>query len=313
MSDLLPVTPGAGPEARALLSRLAAVSGRAVLIGQHNQPAHGSAWTGRMTALTGRAPAVWGMEFGFSGPGTKDAVDRRDANLALAVEQHRRGAVIVCTWHAVCPLDDEPVPFEGGILRDDVTDAQFEEILTPGRPLHERWCAQVDVAAGLLRRLAEADVPVLWRPYHEMNGAWFWWGGHPQRFTALWRALFERLVEVHELRNLLWVWNPNGPYGSAGPMAPFHPGDDVVDLLAVDSYGGHYEQETCHELLRLAGGRPVGLGEVGAFPTDEQWSAQPAWAWAMAWPDQVTAENTEERPRAVYASPRAVTLPAPGV
>lgn len=302
------VATGATPEARSLLSLLNRLSGQAMLSGQHNQPAHGSDWTARITELTGAAPAVWGMDLGFSASGTLDAVDRREANLAEAISWHQRGAVIACTWHAVCPPDDEPVAFEGGVLRDDFTREQYEEVLTEGTRLHERWAAQVDVAAELLGRLRAAGVPVLWRPYHEMNGPWFWWGGRPELARALWRQLFDRLDSHHGLGNLVWVWNPNAPYGSAAPFEPFYPGDDVVDALAVDTYGGHYEPETYAALLALAGTRPVGLGEVGALPPDDVLESQPRWAWFMGWPNQVTDENTQERVRAVWAMPRVLTL-----
>jgi mannan endo-1,4-beta-mannosidase len=305
---LPPVTAGASAECRALVDLLHRLSGRALLSGQHNQPAHGSGWSERIAGLVGTAPAVWGMEIGFSAPGTIDAVDRREANLAEAVSWHERGAVIACTWHAVCPVDDEPVAFEGGILRDDFTADQYDEVLTRGSGLHSRWCAQVDVAADVLRTLQDAGVPVLWRPYHEMNGPWFWWGGQPDRARALWRQLFDRLTVHHGLRNLVWVWNPNAPYGSAAPFEQFYPGHDVVDALAVDTYGGHYEAQTCSALLGLAGGRPIGLGEVGALPPDEVMEAQSRWAWFMGWPGKVTAENTEERIREVYENPRVLDL-----
>ncbi|MFL6119074.1 glycosyl hydrolase [Actinophytocola sp.] len=305
-----PVTPDASTATRELLDLLYRVSGRRLLSGQHNQPAHGSGWTEKITALTGRTPVVWGLELGFSPPGTLDAVDRRDANLAEAIAWHRRGAVIAVTWHAVCPVDDEPVAFEGGVLRDDFTAEQYE-VLTPGSRLHQRWAAQVDVAAGLLRRLADAGVPVLWRPYHEMNGPWFWWGGQPERLTRLWRLLFDRLTVHHRLTNLVWVWNPNSAYGGTPPVSPFYPGGDVVDVLATDTYGGHYEPEHYEVLLRLADGRPIGLGECGALPPDETLTAQPRWCWFMAWPTQVTAENTVERIREFYAHPRVVTLESP--
>jgi len=303
-----PVTPGASPQTGALLELLYRVSGRGLLSGQHNQPAHGSQWTEKLVALTGRTPVVWGLELGFSAPGTLDAVDRRPANLAEAIAWHRRGAIIAVTWHAVCPVDDEPVAFQPGIIRDDFTAAQYELMLTPGSQLHERWAAQVDVAAGLLRRLADAGVPVLWRPYHEMNGPWFWWGGQSERFNRLWRQLFERLTGHHGLSNLVWVWNPNSAYGGAAPVPPFYPGGDVVDVLATDTYGGHYEQEHYDVLHQLGEGRPVGIGECGALPGDDVLSNQPRWAWFMAWPTQVTQENTAERIRALYANPHVHTL-----
>lgn len=278
-----------------------------MLAGQHNQPAHGSAWTDWATETAGTVPALWGQDVGFSAPGTLDGVDRRGATVEEAVTWHRRGAVVCLTWHAVCPLDDEPVEFEGGVLRT-VDEGVLEEVVTRGSALHDRWAAQVDVAARVLLELQDAGVPVLWRPYHEMNGPWFWWGGRPGPLRALWRQLFDRLVHHHGLRNLVWVWNPSSAYGSALPFAPFYPGHDVVDALAVDTYGGHWEEEHHEELLRLADGRPVGLGEVGELPSAEVLAAQPRWCWFMAWPDVVAEATTEEQVRRLYQHERVLDL-----
>ncbi|GAA3877718.1 glycosyl hydrolase [Streptomyces sedi] len=302
-----PVTPDATPAARRLLDRLHRATGETTLSGQHNQPRHGSAWTERLTGITDHVPAVWGGEIGFSAPGTLDAVDRREANAEQAIAWHRRGAVITYTWHSVCPTDDEPVEFQGGIIRD-LAPADFDSVLEPGTALHARWCAQVDTAAAVLRQLADADVPVLWRPYHEMNGPWFWWGAQPTRLVALWRQLFDRLVHHHGLRNLLWVWSPNAAYGEAAPFAPYYPGHDVVDVLAMDTYKNHYEPEHHANLLTLAEGRPLGLGEVGDLPTPEVLAEQPHWTWFLAWPDVVTDSNTDAAIRALYHHPRITNL-----
>lgn len=302
-----PVTPDPLPAAVDLLSLLTDTGGHAVLSGQHNQPSHGSAWTERITTLTGSEPAVWGGEIGFSPIGTLDGVDRRPATIAAAVRAHERGAVVVITWHAVCPLDDEPVEFEGGILRP-FDPADFDAVLDPSSALNARWAAQVDVAARFLLALQEAGVPVLWRPYHEMNGPWFWWGGQPARLRALWRQLFERLVGHHGLRNLLWLWNPNGPYHEAAPVEAFHPGDELVDALALDVYGSRYDQRFHDDLVLLARGRPIGLGEVGGPPTPAVLDAQPLWAWYMAWPDLVLSENPDGL-TATTADPRVLDLP----
>ncbi|RMI43403.1 glycosyl hydrolase [Streptomyces triticirhizae] len=303
-----PVTPDATPGARGLLDLLHRVSGEATLSGQHNQPVHRSEWTERITAITDRVPAVWGQDIGFSAPGTLDGVDHREPNVAEAIAWHRRGAVITYTWHAVCPADDEPVAFEGGLIRE-FAPAEFDAVLEPGTDLHARWCAQVDVAAHVLRRLSDADVPVLWRPYHEMNGPWFWWGAQPERLVALWRQLFDRLVHHHGLRNLVWVWSPNAAYDSATPFAPYYPGHDVVDALAMDTYGGHYEPEHYENLLALAEGRPLGLGEIGDLPSAEVLAQQPRWAWFMAWPNIITDRNSDEAIRALYHHPRISNLP----
>lgn len=86
-----------------------------------------------------------------------------------------------------------------------------------------------------LGKLQVAGVPVLWRPLHEAEGGWFWWGRAGSGvFVQLWRMLYARLVEHHGLRNLVWV------YTSAGDCCTSHawyPGDHVVDVIATDAYG----------------------------------------------------------------------------
>lgn len=305
----VPVTPDATDGSRDLLGLLYDLTGRAVLSGQHNQPVHGSSWTDRITDLTGRTPALWGGEIGFSAPGTLDGVDHRDRTIAEAVSWHRAGAVVAITWHAVSPVDDEPVQFDGGVIRD-VDATSWDEILTPGSALNTRWAAQVDVAADFLLRLQRDDVPVLWRPYHEMNGSWFWWGGDPQRFTALWQMLFDRLVRVRGLRNLIWVWNPNAAYEGTPPIEPFYPGHDTVDALAVDIYGSRFDRTHYDELLALADGRPIGLGEVGGLPSPAVLDDQPGWSWYMGWPELVVTESDPALTARLAAADRVLDLTA---
>lgn len=302
-----PVTPDPTPEAVELLGLLYRLSGSAVLSGQHNQPDQASSWTDRITALTGHVPALWGGEIGFSAPGTLDGIDFRDRTVAEAIAWHGRGAVVTMTWHAVCPVDDEPVEFEGGVLRD-VDPAVLDAVLDPASDLHARWQTQVDVAADMLERLQDAGVPVLWRPYHEMNGAWFWWGGEPARFRRLWRLLFDHLVHRRSLRNLVWVWNPNAAYGDTPPVEPCHPGHDVVDALAVDVYGNRYGREHHDSLRRLAQGRPFGLGEVGGVPTTRILDEQPGWCWYMGWPNLVVQESPAGALAGLAADPRVLDL-----
>ncbi|MDX2284295.1 MAG: glycosyl hydrolase [Bacteroidia bacterium] len=307
---LRPAHPHASPEARRLLALLYLISGNQFLSGQHNPPAWGSRWSEAAAALGGHYPALWGQDLGFSAPGTHDGIDFRQANLDEAIRQHRRGAVICFTWHAVCPLDEEPVAFEGGIQRQ-IPDAQWRALLTPGTRLHRRWLAQTDAAARCLRVLKRHRVPVLWRPYHEMNGAWFWWGGRPgpADFVRLWRNLYHRFIHVHRLDHLVWVWNPNGPYHSAAPHEAYFPGHRYADVLALDIYHSQFDPAHYEGLLRLAAGKPVALGEVGALPSPEVLAAQPRWAWLMAWGDLIREANTPEQVRAVYALPQALHLP----
>ncbi len=210
-----PVNPNATPEARALLAYLNSISGKATIAGQHNYPNVGARWTDMAYDLTAKYPGLFGGDFGFSGGEDKDSALARPAMIAEAERQYNNGAVVTLTWHEVRPTDNEPVTFHDSI-QGHLTDAEWHELLTPGSPLNLRWQAQVDVVASYLKQLRDAHVPVLFRPYHEMNGNWFWWGGRPGKdgSAALYRQIYDRFVNVHHLDNLLWLWNVNAPNGS---------------------------------------------------------------------------------------------------
>lgn len=164
-----PVNAKASPEARSLLKFFYEIDGNYTLTGQHNTPSQINYWSQRAYDLTGKYPAVFGQDLGFSGGADKDSVLARAALLEEIKVQHQRGAVITLTWHAVCPTDDEPVTFRESVQRK-LSDFEWEELITPGTRLYERWRVQADEIAGFLRQLREANIPVLWRPYHEVHG-----------------------------------------------------------------------------------------------------------------------------------------------
>lgn len=286
---LQPVTPDPSPEAVQLLAYLHEISGKRTLTGQHCAPLLGSTRLAAMQKITGHYPVVFGQDFGFSAAGTWDGINFRQRVVDEAVRRHAEGFLITLMWHAVCPTDEEPVDFEVSIKRK-LADREWRDLLTPGSGIHERWKSQVDVIAWFLKQLREAGVPVLWRPYHEMNGDWFWWGkkdGDPG-YAALYRMLFERLTEFHKLNNLLWVFDANEVQEREGPYASFYPGDDVVDILAADVYMGGFDERNYEQLLALAGRKPIALGEVGSMPSREILRAQPRWAWFMHWGDPMS-------------------------
>ena len=299
-----PANPNATAEARELLAFLYEITGRATLTGQHNTPAQLSEYSDQAGEIAGKYPALWGQDFGFT-QDDMDGIIYRQAVMDEARRQHAAGSVITLMWHAVRPTEDEPVTFRESIC-GKITDGEWRDLLTPGTAIHRRWEAQVDVIAGFLAQLREARVPVLWRPYHEMNGDWFWWGKRagPDGYAALWRQLYQRLVGVHRLDNLLWVWNANAPAPHLLPYPACYPGGDVVDVLATDIYRNDYQPDHYADLVALADGRPVALGEVGPVPTPALLDEQSRWAWFMVWTNFLTRENTPEAVRALYDSPR---------
>ena len=306
-----PVNPHATPEARALLAYLDSISGKATITGQHNYPNDGSRWTDMAYDLTGKYPGLFGEDFGFSAGDDKDSVLSRPAMIEEVERQYRNGAVIALTWHEVRPTDDEPVTFRDSV-QGHLTDYEWKELLTPGSPLNNRWCAQVDVIAGYLRQLRDAHVPVLFRAYHEMNGNWFWWGGRPGKdgSAALYRMIYDRFVNVHHLDNLVWVWNVNAPNPGWPPIADYYPGPQFTDVVTMDIYG-EFKQDYYQSMIDLAAGKPIALAEVGGMPSLEVLDRQPRWTYFMTWSEFIHSGNTLDQAIALYHSPRALNRDDP--
>ncbi len=315
-----PVIRDASPEARALLHFLYGLSGRHTLTGQHNFPGRPSFSTDLAIRETGTTPALYGTDWGFAAAGDKDSAYERHDLVRELVRRWHGGSIITLCWHAAPPTEDEPVTFAGSV-QSRLTGAEFDALLTPGTALHKHWCVQVDVIAEYLKQLRDARVPVLWRPFHEINGDWFWWNGYRGGDTGgtrqLYRLLFDRLVHFHGLNNLLWVWNPDRPSRADRQFVDYFPGLDMVDVLALDCYGA-YEQSYYDDPNALSGGKVLGIGATSQPPALEVYQKQPKWAFYMKW----TVDTPEDggRPsgngawsdlRALVSDPRMLGLQDP--
>lgn len=321
-APLKPVTPGVMPETVALLETLQAISGRYTLTGQHNYPATAGRNSEFARKYIGKMPAVWTSDFGFAAEGDTDSYLARPIVVAEAIRQHRRGALVSICWHAVPPTADEPVTFRPRPGADPaklqsvqgrLTDEQFKDVLTPGTALHTKWLAQVDAVAVFLRQLQDAHVPVLWRPYHEMNGDWFWWGARTEgayTTAALYRQIFDRLVNHHQLKNLVWEWSVDRMSKPNMEHEKYFPGIEFVDVLALDVYGNDFAQSYYDSLVKLSQGKPLALAEVGNPPAPAVLAQQPLWTYYATWAGMVR-NTTRKQYAEVMKDPRVLNLDDP--
>lgn len=295
--------PNLSPEARNVLEYLRQISGNQTLSGQHDWI--NSNWFAyRVSEITGKYPALWGTDYGLICCGLPN--NARQIATDNAKSQWEQNGLVTLSWHACRPTEDENCDW-GGSVQTPLGDAEWNELLTPGTNLNNRWRAQVDDVAVYLKQLRDARVPVLWRPYHEMNGGWFWWGGNqsgtPERFKALWGMMRERLINVHGLNNLIWVWSP----GAVDNAAAFYPGDQMVDVLGYDIYWGDFQNRWYDDLLSTGRGKPIAMGEVGDLPTPSVLQNQPKWTWFLTWANLLEESNTTDEIRQLYSDPRVVT------
>lgn len=143
-------------------------------------------------------------------------------------------------------------------------------------------------AAAYLKLLRDADIPVLWCPFHEAAGGWFWWGKDAASFKSLWIAMFN-YFKTEGLDNLIWVWT------TEGNDSDWYPGDQYVDIVGRDIY--NKETADCvSEYTSIAenyGNKIVSLSECGTVGLiSEQWASGARWSWFMPWYDGTNEDGS---------------------
>jgi mannan endo-1,4-beta-mannosidase len=298
---VITANPNATPEARALLSTIyETVEQGRIISAQHHyfQPDRYEQDRDRILELTGKVPLMWGGEMGWV---RQTVVDR-------AIEEYEKGHIITLMWHSQRPLDEGETDFANQ-CQGEFSAAEWDQLVTPGTETHKGWLAKVDEVAGYLKILKDRGIPVLWRPYHEMNGGWFWWGDRrgENGYVKLWKMMYDRYVNHHKLDNLIWVWNANGLLENAHDYALYYPGNEYVDVLATDIYNNNWKQINHDKLLELGGGKPIALGEIGQLPTPEILRQQNKFAWFMIWAGFTSPEyNSPDAIKALYDIPNII-------
>lgn len=272
-----------------LLSFLRGISGNRTLLGIHNDlKAGGPAYhTDGMRGLIGRTPALWSGDFLFDA-----RRDRRWDMVREAERQWRAGAVVNLMYHAAPPGMDEPCAWEGGVL-SPLSPTEWIELVTEGGRLNVRWKARLDTLVPYLAWLRDRGVEALFRPLHEMNQEKFWWGGRPgsDGSARLWRLTRDYLVREKGFDNLVWTWDVQD---LRFDWDGYDPGGDAYDVLAVDVYQMGFTEGLYRKALALAGGKPMGLGEVARFPEAGTLAKQPGWAFVVGWSDLAFETNSPE-------------------
>jgi mannan endo-1,4-beta-mannosidase len=299
-SQTLPVNPNATAEAKMLLKYLHSIKGKGILSGQTDYVDGEKAEKNILTDV-GKKPAIYGNDFGWGGQGS----------ITLAIDKWKsEKAIPYFCWHA-CP----PSWNESACAWTDINKGQpegfLDNILKAGTVDNKNWLARIDRVAGFLKQAQTAGVPVLWRPFHEMNGNWFWWC-QQSRFPELWIQMYDRLTHFHGLNNLLWVYSANFPQD---PVEKYYPGQNYVDILGLDiyeNYGASYTDALYAALVKLANGKPIGITENGKIPPLDMFkSKQPDYVFFVTWVrfqnGGETSENSLQWTQATYSNPYLLT------
>ena len=233
--------------ADALISRLyTQVEAGKIMYGHQDDLMYGHSWKledasaefvrSDIHGVCGKYPAVYGMDLGGIEAGWEANLDKNDFDnmRASAVAHYERGGVVTFSWHPRNPLT-------GG----DAWDVSSKEVVAsilPGGEKHEFFMGWLSNAADFLGSIRTADgqtVPVVWRPWHEHTGSWFWWGQDlctTEQYKALWQMTYDYMVKERGLDNLVWAYSPGAGGITPELFAERYPGDKIIDMVGFDCY-----------------------------------------------------------------------------
>jgi mannan endo-1,4-beta-mannosidase len=289
-----PVDPQATPEARALLQRLDDTYGHGSFMGVYSDED-----AKYVLDNTGHLPAIMGGDLSSYSPASvahrRPDDTRSNHETERMIAHAKEGYMVSMCWHWVSPfgLLNRKMPaqnakpaYDAMWYRGFYTEAtSFDVSIAMNDPLsveRQYLIRDIDAIAVQLRKFQDANVPILWRPLHEGQGAWFWWGAKgPEPFVALWRLMYDRLVNVDGIHNLIWV------YTSADDPA-WYPGDAYVDVVGIDAYPADIRDPQSELWARLskefAGRKPLALSEFGGVPDVERMHRLGNdWVYAVSW------------------------------
>lgn len=262
---------------------------------------------------SGKYPALVGVDLMRHTGSEKDTSwvkDYADKVNALAKQVWKQGAIPAFCWH----WRDPSKATYGVYIPSAAGNNQIPTYLDYSTAFINgttEWDTESDVYKGIIEDLDEIaqvflemqkdSIAAIFRPLHEAGGQWFWWSiNSGEQYKALYRLIYDRLVNVNGVRNLIWVYNPE-----LNVAEEWNPGEDVYDVIAIDIYNQAFDYKSnfraFENLKNITGGRKiVAMSECGPIPdVDNIYEDNAMWSWWMPWyssfdgPDPAKTSNDE--------------------
>ncbi|MFD2940564.1 glycoside hydrolase family 26 protein [Flavobacterium notoginsengisoli] len=275
-------------ETKTLYKNLNILSQKGFLFGHQDDLAYGVKWkyeNGRsdINEVVGDYPAVYGWDIAGlenDNPNNIDGVPFAKMKQYI-IDANSRGGISTISWH----FDN---PATGKDAWNNVPNSL--KTILPEAENHKKFTSWLDKAAVFFLSLKDKngkDIPILFRPFHELTGGWFWWGkGNctPEEFKTIWKFTFDYL-QKKGVHNLIYVYN-TGSFASESEFLANYPGDNFVDILSFDSYqnsndpnGEKFISEVQNQFkilneISIKKNKPMALAEAGyeAVPDPKWWT-----------------------------------------
>ena len=233
----------------------------------------GSLYVSRQTSIfekkTGGAPVTYDFEMSCLPYNVSER--QLERTVSEMVEFTQKGGIICATNHWLTPSVKLADSTQQGAnnSRNKLTRTQFYQVMTPGNQIYENFREELAIGANFFKKLEAVGIPVVYRPMHEANGAWFWWGiGSNDGITgqdvaALYRYVHDYYVKEQGLTNIIWCFC-TGLAGNHSERYNWWPGNEYVDISTTDWYLPHGDYEGYYNAAQdLAEGIPYGMSEYG--------------------------------------------------
>lgn len=282
-----------------LMERLQLLQQKGYMFGHQDDPFYGLTWeyvadSSDVKNVCGDWPAVMGFELGGIEMGDAKNLDSVPFTKMREeiIKHHERGGIVTISWHPRNPM----TTIEGGGNAGqkfpegsawDVTDSTVVRNILEGGAKHELFQTWMQRVADFLATLKTNDgqkVPIIFRPWHENTGSWFWWGEKlctAEEYKALWNMLQDKL-NADGFDNLLWAYSPGmAPDLTEEKYLERYPGDDRISLVGIDGYQWGTKEDFVSQLdanldmltkFAAAHGKVAALTECGLKNlTDPSW------------------------------------------
>ncbi len=314
----VPIDAGATPATRALLASLVSQYGDKTRTGQYEAKDNET-----LLKETGQMPAVFGTDLMDYSPSRLARGAKPGGTVEAALTRAKAAQIVTVSWHWNAPsglTDKMSVDAQGkplnllwykGFYTNATTFDVQKALADPNSAEYKLLLRDMDAIAAQLQKFQDAGVPVLWRPLHEAEGGWFWWGAQgPDSFKKLWRLMYDRFTTVDHLHNLLWVYS-----ATADQKPEWYPGDDVVDIVGADAYPKDISDPLSSlwdKMLTAHGGKKLlALTEFGGVPDVDRMSRYGVrWSYFVTWNGYLAKTPPAVIDR-VYKSKRTGNAPRP--
>ncbi len=256
-----------------LFENLQAIAGKATLFGHQDDLAYGIGWKyvegeSDVKRLAGDYPALFGWELGGLELGHSQNLDSVPFQTMkeLAVWAHNNGGVNTFSWHPFSAVDSTKSSWD--------TDEVVVQHILPGGSHHAEFLVHMEKVADFFKALKTEEgetVPFIFRPWHEMDGSWFWWGASltsPEELKALFRFSIEYLHE-NGVTNFLTAYSPDRHFTNLEEYLTWYPGDDIIEVIGMDNYHdlrqGEEGLKAAIEKLEIVAKYAHQTGKVAAF------------------------------------------------